>query len=136
MLREPDAAARSRLVRLPNGDYVPSLNGVIDAPAMRWPDDRPYAQVIGKERDGRGQEWYVHADGSKSTTTSVYRSDLGRYDATSQVANPTTPLPMEPNELEAAKRAGAGGTGATPPPKAGTGGAGASTSAGGSPIKG
>ena len=32
VLREPDAAARSRLVRLPNGDYVPSLNGVIDAP--------------------------------------------------------------------------------------------------------
>lgn len=136
-VRDPDAATRARMVRLPNGDFVPSLNGVINAPPMEWGDATPYSPIIGKERDSRGQEWYVHMDGSKSTTTNVYRSDLGRYDGSTQVAHPTPALPMEPNELEAMKRAGAGG-GGTPAPKPGAAkpSSGVSSNSGGTAVKG
>jgi hypothetical protein len=38
----------------------------------------------------------VHADGSRSTTEMVWRSDLGRYDATTRLARPTPTAPMLP----------------------------------------
>ncbi|MGA0870927.1 MAG: hypothetical protein ACO3UM_18515, partial [Planctomycetota bacterium] len=57
-----------------------------------------YAAVIGKSTDGRGQDWYRHADGSWSTTTVIQREDLGRPESVSMVANPKdqpapTPIP-------------------------------------------
>lgn len=129
-LRDPDAATRARMVQLPNGDFVPALNGVVNAPRMEWGSDTPYSPIIGKERDSRGQDWYVHMDGSKSTTTNVYRSDLGRYDGSTQVAHPTPALPLEPGELEAARKGGAARGGAAPPPGGSKPASGASSSAG------
>lgn len=104
IVREPKPEERDRMFKLPNGEFVASLNGVRDAPEMLWPKDIPYSPIVGRERDTHGQEWYVHADGSKSTNRMVFRSDLGRMDPITTVANPTAPLPMEPNEAEAAKR--------------------------------
>lgn len=104
IVHAPKPEERDRMFKLPNGDFVASLNGVLNAPEMLWPKDIPYSPIVGRERDTRGHEWYVHADGSKSTNRMVFRSDLGRMDPITTVANPTAPLPMEPNELEEAKR--------------------------------
>lgn len=82
-------ADRERYVALPDGTYVEALNGARGAPAMCWPEGRPWSPIIGTERDVRGQLWYVHADGAKSTTLMTYRADLGRPDPITQVAIPT-----------------------------------------------
>ncbi len=95
IVREPKAEEKERLLKLPTGEYVPALNGVLNPAAMQWPSTIPYSPIVGRERDSHGQDWYVHADGSKSTTTMVFRSDLGRMDPVTQVANPNATLPME-----------------------------------------
>ncbi len=78
----------SAYVKLPDGTFAPALNGVRNAPAMAWPEDVPFAPIVGKEKTHGGVEWYVHADGSKSTTTKIFRKDLGRDDPITQVATP------------------------------------------------
>ena len=99
----PDAEAKHKLLRLPNGTYVAALNGAVDPAPLSWPNDRPYSEIIGIERSPVGQDWWVHADGAKSTTVMAYRSDLGRHDAVTQLAIPTTPMPMEPGEVSRIK---------------------------------
>ncbi len=78
---------RGAYVALPDGTFAPALNGVRNAPAMVWTEDEPFAPIVGKETY-QGVEWYTHADGSKSTTSKVFRADLGRDDAVTQVATP------------------------------------------------
>ena len=78
----------SAYVKLPDGTFAPALNGVRNAPAMAWPEGVLFAPIIGKEKTPQGQEWYMHADGAKSTTTVVFRQDLGRHDPMTQVAIP------------------------------------------------
>jgi hypothetical protein len=74
--------------RLPDGTYVPALNGVVGAPPMVWPEDRPFSPITHKETGSNGIEWYLHADGTASTTAMIFRKDLGREDATALVAHP------------------------------------------------
>lgn len=95
--RTPEPAARHRLVLLPNGEYVPTLNGVLDAPAMDWPASIPYSPIIGRESTST-LDWYVHADGSKSTTQMVFRTDLGRMGPVTTVANPAPVGQRPPDE--------------------------------------
>ncbi|MCA8977642.1 MAG: hypothetical protein KDC98_23155, partial [Planctomycetes bacterium] len=52
--------------------------------------------VVALVVDADGWEWYEHADGTMSTTAMVFRSDLGRKDATSVVASPTPGVPLDP----------------------------------------
>jgi hypothetical protein len=85
----PDQTSRRHMFRLPDGQYVPSLNGAVDAAPMDWPADRPYSPIVGRERDAKGFEWYVHGDGTKSTTVMTYRPELGRMDALTRIAHPT-----------------------------------------------
>lgn len=99
VVQNPDRQARRHMVQLPTGEFVKALNGAVDAKPLDWPKDRPFSPILGTERAPDGTEWWVHADGSKSTTVMIYRSDLGRHDAVSQVANPEPPLPMEPEEM-------------------------------------
>lgn len=115
-VKNPDVEAKRRMVQLPTGEYVQGLNGVIDCGRLAWPSDRPYSPIIGVERSPDGKDWWVHADGSKSISEMVFRSDLGRHDATTLVHNPTPGLPLEPaamsrakGEAEAAGKPGAGG---------------------------
>src|SRR5690606_2404206 len=119
-VQNPDESAKRRMVRLPNGEYVRALNGAVDAPPMQWPNDRPFSPIIGIERDTNGKDWWVHADNTKSTTEMVFRSDLGRHDAVTQVCNPTPALPLEPRELERARQASgtAGQSSGAPNPSA------------------
>ena len=89
----PDPARRD-LLELPDGSFVPCLNGATNAAPLRkgWDPRLPYSPIVRVERDA-GIDWYVHADGTKSTTVMVYRSDLGRDDALTRVAHvaPTPP---------------------------------------------
>ena len=64
---------------------------------MLWPRERPYSPIVKVEVDPHGQEWYVHEDGSKSTTVMGWRKDLGRLDAMTQVANPVPTVAREPS---------------------------------------
>lgn len=87
----------SGMVRYPDGTYLPALNGVRGAPAIQWPAGRPFSPVVDKVGTPPN-EWYVHADGARSTTTMTFRSDLGRTSPMSHVAVPQKPLPADPED--------------------------------------
>lgn len=56
-------------VKLPDGSYLPLLNGVKFAqPVQRSTWDGPITPVVGKITDQEGIEYWVHADGSTTTT--------------------------------------------------------------------
>ncbi len=59
-------------IPMPNGSFLPLLNGMTQAPRiMRAPRDGDPGPIVAKTVDGSGYEWWVHADGS--TTTSKYK---------------------------------------------------------------
>jgi hypothetical protein len=83
---------------MPDGSQLPPLNGVREAGDPTWPHDRPYAKVVGT-KTVNGIDYYVHADGSTTTTIMVWRTDLGRYDAATHVVNPVGNRPLADDEL-------------------------------------
>lgn len=85
------------MVRYPDGTYLPALNGVRGAPAFQWPAGRPFSPVVGKI-GAPPNEWYVHADGCRSTTTMTYRSDIQRESPMSHVAEPLKPAAPDPED--------------------------------------
>lgn len=90
--RPPEQQA-PELLRLPDGTAVAPLNGVQRAGPFVW-GEGPYAPIVGTETQN-GIEWWVHADGTKSTTLMIWRKELGRADATTVVARPVAPVPVE-----------------------------------------
>ncbi|MEM7204621.1 MAG: hypothetical protein AAF628_30465 [Planctomycetota bacterium] len=65
---QPDAALRLGL-RCPDGTVLPLLNGVLEAPPItRSAHLGPLPPVVGTMADATGCEWYVHQDGSVTTT--------------------------------------------------------------------
>ena len=85
----------------PDGSFMPPLNGVTHPAPMRWPPDLRFSPVVGKRSTPDGTEWYIHADGTCSTTMMLWRSDLGRKDAITHVARP---LPVAPVEDETTRK--------------------------------
>lgn len=75
---------------LPDGSRVATLNGATDVRPMQevWPKGRPWSPIVGVERSDVGVDWYVHADGCRSTTEMRWRADLGRADALTRIAQP------------------------------------------------
>jgi len=88
-------ADKTRMVQLPDGTFLPALNGAVSPPAIAF-RDRPFTPITGVKVDSSGREWYEHADGSFSTTVMGWRRDLGRWDAMTQVAHPTEPPAEDP----------------------------------------
>lgn len=80
---------------LPDGSRVAALNGAVDPKPLAdaWPAGVPWSPIIGVERSAAGIDWYVHADGSKSTTERKWRADLGREDAVTRLARPAPQAP-------------------------------------------
>lgn len=74
----PDPAAKPKLLRLPDGSEVAPLNGVTEPAAMTW-GEGPFSPIVGKIH-GNGFDWYVHGDGTHTTTIEVWRHELGRLD--------------------------------------------------------
>ena len=58
---------------------VAALNGATGAMrlAAAW-GPHPWSPIVTVERSDAGVDWYVHADGSRSTTEMKWRPDLGR----------------------------------------------------------
>jgi len=54
----------------PGGGYLPLLNGVPFAQPLQRDVDRfgPVPRIVGKRTDAGGDEWWVHADGSETTS--------------------------------------------------------------------
>ncbi len=67
---EPTRSPREshKMVRFPDGTWLPALNGAMGAPAVVWPKDVPFAPVVKIVRDAQGVDWWSHADGSWSTS--------------------------------------------------------------------
>ena len=91
-------ADRSRQLELPDGTFVPTLNGAVDAePLKNYWGVWPWSPIVGVERSSAGVDWYQHADGSYSTTQ-MLRADPGnRLVTLTRVAHPsTTTAPTAP----------------------------------------
>jgi hypothetical protein len=93
-VRPQTGEAPKGALSLPDGSWVMPLNGVTDPAPYAWPKDREYSPIVGR-RWIKGKpplewvEWYVHADGSMSTTYMAWRADLGRKDAQTSIALPS-----------------------------------------------
>jgi len=86
---EPAAGEASSLWLLPDGTRVATLNGATDAPPLAeyWGTTVPWSPIVGIERNDQGIDWYLHQNGSYSTTQVVWRSDLNRHMAMTRVAH-------------------------------------------------
>ena len=79
---ETDPSKIAGMLRLPNGTAVPPLNGVKNPPPLQWKAKRPWSDIIGTRiveyPDRSPVEWYVHADGSQSTTVMLKQERQGK----------------------------------------------------------
>ena len=66
----PAPPAGAGIVSYPDGSSFPALNGVDEPVKLIWTGGRPYSPIVGRMFDGppNNLDWYVHADGSYSTT--------------------------------------------------------------------
>ena len=83
-----------RRLQMPDGSFVPTLNGVLHPANLVW-GDVPWSPIVRKQIDPN-VEWYVHADGTYTTTMMQWRSDLGRTDAVTLCLHPAKPTATEP----------------------------------------
>ena len=93
------AATREASLELPDGTFVPMLNGATGALSLKqyW-GARPWSPILHVVRSDAGVDWYVHADGTFTTTEMKWRSDLGRLDAMTRIAIPKgEPPPVKPS---------------------------------------
>lgn len=87
-------AKASGYIAYPDGTFYPPLNGVKVAPKIQFHARMaPFAKVVGKERDAKGREWYVHENGVRSTTY-VNSAGASSYEVTKAV-EPQQILPEE-----------------------------------------
>ena len=55
---------------------------------MMWPTERTWSPIVRTVKDDKGVEWYLHADGSHSTTVVRLDASTGRSVAIGMVSNP------------------------------------------------
>ncbi len=77
-VKKPEATTEVKMLRLPDGSEIEPLNGVTVPADFTWGQGE-YSPIVGTEH-GNGVDWYVHADGTRSTTIEVWRNELGRLD--------------------------------------------------------
>lgn len=93
-----------RLLRFPNGETAAPLNGIENPATCVW-GDTPWSPIVRRELNN-GIEWYVHADGTYTTTTTIWRSDTKRQEPVTFCMHPTTPATLGADD--------SGATGGTP----------------------
>ena len=69
---------------------MPALNGVQTEVVITW-GTKPFTRVVGTEDGPNGWKWYVHENGTRSTT--VMLETNGVPSPTGLVADPTPVLP-------------------------------------------
>jgi hypothetical protein len=79
-------------IAYPDGTRLPPLNGVQKAPPMVFHKWTPFAKVIGRERDARGVEWYVHENGMRTTTR--LQAKNGVMEPVAEVSMPAAAQPV------------------------------------------
>lgn len=94
----PKARDRRHELELPDGTYVPALNGAIDPePLASYWGNWPWSPIVGVERSSAGVDWYRHEDGSYSTTEMVRADPGNRTVVMTRVAHPSaTTAPTAP----------------------------------------
>ncbi len=75
--REKALVVQAGSLTLPDGSSVPCLNGVKDTLRLKWPGGA-YSPIVSTRLDDRNLHWYVHADGSQSTTMIADGVHLGQ----------------------------------------------------------
>ena len=55
----------SLMTKLPDGSYIPNLNGV--RVPMTWHSTTGFSPIVGIRRSDLGRDWWVHENGSQST---------------------------------------------------------------------
>jgi hypothetical protein len=103
---EAKPAAKEPAIRFPDGSTMPALNGVTSDVVIQW-GTRPFTKIIGTEDGPNGWKWYVHENGTRSTTAMIDMN--GVPSPTGLVAEPTTALPTR-MEFEEGLKNGAGGS--------------------------
>jgi hypothetical protein len=95
VMRIPDkkGVPPEQLLRFPNGETAAPLNGIENPATCVWGTDVPWSPIVRRELNN-GLEWYVHADGTYTTTTKVWRSDTQRMEPVTLCLHPTTPAPL------------------------------------------
>lgn len=82
------APDRSRELLLPDGSYVPALNGATNpAPLKQFWGLVPWSPIVGVETNDHGVAWYRHANGSYSTTETLWDSAGKRHVTLTRVAH-------------------------------------------------
>jgi hypothetical protein len=79
---------RTTMLELPDGTFVPALNQTVGAPPLAIAWQGPWSPIDHVERTDQGVDWYVHRDGTRSTTEMKYRPELGRMDAMTRTGRP------------------------------------------------
>lgn len=81
----------SLMTRLPDGTYVPNLNGVREP--LTW--NGPFSPIVRIHRTDLGEDWWVHENGMQSTTVMVEgtRNGVPFREAMIKCAFPIRPLP-------------------------------------------
>jgi hypothetical protein len=82
------AKAPATMLRMPDGSEAAPLNGVTEPGQVVW-GNRPYAPIVRTVRH-QGIDWYVHSDGTRTTTVRVQRSDTRQLTPVTLVAHPQT----------------------------------------------
>ncbi len=84
----------------PNGTQVPLLNGVTEPIAIPWPAALPWSPIKGVVPQA-GNDWYLHEDGSWSTTLLQKEPGTGRLRGVAEVfpAVPQAQQPADPRRI-------------------------------------
>lgn len=94
----PQPPPGAAVITYPDGSHYPTLNGVTAPIKLNWSSDRPYSPIVDTMYDGELNQlyWYVHEDGSYSTTAMLQNRRGGPPVATGivQAELPSLPLSM------------------------------------------
>ncbi len=96
-LPPPATTPRDGYIAYPDGTWFPPVNGVQHAPPIVFHDRTPFARVVAQTRDAGGRVWYLHENGTRSTT--IFD---GKGNAMGLVARPAPVLPMAPDDATTA----------------------------------
>ena len=89
----PPQPSEGDFILMPDGSKPKALNGVKNPPKALW-GDPPWSPIVRVDHNN-GLDWYVHADGSYTTSMMQWRSDLNDKTAVTICLHPTQMIPTD-----------------------------------------